>query len=300
MTLLVENFLEMLVAERGGALATYEAYKSDLEQWGAFYGGALKDAQTQDISRFIKHLGSMKFAATTQARKLSTLKQFYKFLHREGIIAQNPTLLIEGPKQGRALPKTLSEEAVDQLLKAARDWPHKEGIRLRALLEILYASGLRVSELVSLPYVTASQALNSKPPSMMIKGKGSKERMVLLNGYALEALKDYLAVRDSFLATPKTPSRYLFPSSSAEGYLTRQRLGQLLKELALRAGLDVSAVSPHKIRHAFATHLLRHGADLLSVQKLLGHSDITTTQIYTHILYDELAHLVESCHPLAR
>jgi len=299
MTLLVENFLEMLVAERGGALATYEAYKSDLEQWGTFYGGSLKDAQTQDITRFIKHLGTLRFAAATQARKLSTLKQFYKFLHREGLIAHNPTLLIEGPKQGRTLPKTLSEEAVDQLLKAAREWPHKEGIRLRAFLEILYASGLRVTELVSLPYVTASQALGSKPPAMLIKGKGSKERMVLLNAHALEALKDYLAVRESFLP-PKSASRYLFPSSSAEGYLTRQRLGQLLKELAIRAGLDVSAVSPHKIRHAFATHLLRHGADLLSVQKLLGHSDITTTQIYTHILYDELAHLVESCHPLAR
>lgn len=296
---LVEQFIEMMVSERGASLATLEGYKTDLERWLDYLQGPPESASIKDVEGFAHFMTQTGWAPTTAARRLSALRQFYKFLLSEEYIDKNPTSLVETPKHQKPLPKTLSEDEVDRLLIEAHNWPDKEGVRLAALLEILYASGLRVSELVSLPFTSAIRAIKSTPPSMIVKGKGSKERLVLLNREALSALKDYLEIRSDFLPS-KADSHYLFPSSSQQGYLTRQRLGQLLKDLAIRAKIDPKKLSPHTLRHAFATHLLRHGADLLSVQKLLGHADISTTQIYTHIMHEELAELVETCHPLGR
>lgn len=297
---LIESFLEMLVAERGASLATLEAYRRDLEHWLSFIGNAPEEALQSDVEAFSESMTQEGLAPTTASRRLSALRQFYKFLLSEDVIKTNPTNLVESPKHHKPLPKVLSEKDVDRLLLAAQKWPDKEGVRLSAMLEVLYASGLRVSELVSLPLAGVMRALNAPRPSLTVKGKGAKERLVLLNKNALAALQEYLDVRDQFLPSKKKSSSYLFPSSSAQGYITRQRFGQLLKDLAIRANVDPCNISPHTIRHAFATHLLSHGADLLSLQKLLGHADIATTQIYTHILQEELAELVETCHPLSR
>lgn len=214
-------------------------------------------------------------------------------------ITENPTSLVEAPRYRRKLPLVLTEEDVSLLLEGAKVWEGAEGKRLYALLEILYAGGFRVSELVSLSLASATEILRSEKPFLLIRGKGNKDRVVPLTSAALEALRAYLTVRPAFLSkTNESP--WLFPSSSQEGYLTRQRFGQLLKELALRVGLNPSLLSPHTVRHAFATHLLRHGANLMVVQKLLGHSDISTTQIYTHVAQDELTEMVETFHPIAK
>lgn len=291
-------FLEMLLAEKGVSLKTIEAYQKDLEGFFAHAPLALQTVTETHISEYIQSLSKAQFAVTTQQRKLSALRQFFKFLVREGHLEKDPTLLIEAPQRGRQLPKTLSRGDVEKLLQTAKEWEGAEGIRLSALLEILYATGLRVSELVQLPLTAVKETLNSDQPILWVRGKGQKERIVILSQSALTALGQYLDVRPSFLGKSKA-SPWLFPSSSQEGHLTRQRFGQLLKALTLRANLDTATLSPHTLRHAFATHLLRGGADLVSVQKLLGHSDISTTQIYTHIAQEDLAELVETCHPLA-
>jgi len=291
-------FLEMLLAEKGASLKTLEAYQSDLESFFEMCPLPVLEISENDISQYLQALSKSHFAVSTQQRKLSALRQFFKFLVREGHLEKDPTLLIEGPKKRMTLPKTLSRQDVEKLIQTAQNWEGPEGIRLLALLEILYATGLRVSELVMLPISAVREALNSDQPILWIMGKGQKERMVILSQTAIQAMQQYLDIRFSFMGKKKT-SPWLFPSTSAEGHLTRQRFGQLLKELALKTGLDPSALSPHTLRHAFATHLLRGGADLVSVQKLLGHSDISTTQIYTHIAQEDLAELVETCHPLA-
>lgn len=294
----LDRFLEMMAAEKGTARSTLSAYETDLRDFFGF----LKNKEPlsvvpQDIQEYIvtqKHL-----AAASVARRVSCLRQFYKFLVSEGEISENPTSLIEAPRYRRKLPSVLSERDVDRLLEGAKVWGGPEGIRLSALLEILYASGFRVSELVSLAHITAVEVLKSDRPFLIISGKGNKDRMVPLTPAALDALREYLKVRPRFLTKGKE-SPWLFPSSGRQGHLTRQRFGQLLKELALKVGLNPLRLSPHTVRHAFATHLLRHGADLIVVQKLLGHSDITTTQIYTHVAQDELTELVEAFHPLAK
>ncbi|MEM9123421.1 MAG: tyrosine-type recombinase/integrase, partial [Pseudomonadota bacterium] len=212
----------------------------------------------------------------------------------------------DSPKRMRPLPKVLSEEEVDKLLQAAGDRARvtgdPESLRLRALIEILYATGLRVSELVSLPLSAAESASRAEDPVLIIRGKGNRERMVPIGETALTALSDYLGVRETFLPKSKAPSEetvYLFPSRGREGHLTRQRFGQILKELASAAGLDTSKVSPHSLRHAFASHLLARGADLRAVQQMLGHADISTTQIYTHVLAERLRDVVTTSHPLS-
>ena len=291
-------FLEMLLVEKGVSLKTIEAYKSDLESFFEMCLLPVHEVSESDISQYLQSLSKSHFAVATQQRKLSALRQFFKFLVREGHLEKDPTLLIEGPKKRMVLPKMLSRTDIEKLIHAAQNWEGPEGIRLLALLEILYATGLRVSELVMLPMNAVRETLNSDQPILWVMGKGQKERMVILSQSAIQALQNYLDIRFLFLGKKKDVP-WLFPSSSAEGYLTRQRFGQLLKELALKADLDPSAISPHILRHAFATHLLRGGADLVSVQKLLGHSDISTTQIYTHIVQEDLAELVETCHPLA-
>lgn len=234
-------------------------------------------------------------APRTAARRLSALRQFFRFLYAEGFRADDPSSAVDAPRQGRSLPKILLEPEVDALLDAARSRPGPEGKRLVCLLEIAYATGLRVSELVSLPVATVTH----DERLLIVRGKGDKERMVPLTEAAIGAIIAYREYRVNFLAG-RRESAFLFPSRSAEGHLTRRRLGQLLKELAVECGIDRAKVSPHVLRHAFATHLLDHGADLRSVQQMLGHADISTTQIYTHVLSQRLRSIVESHHPLAK
>lgn len=298
----------MLVAERAAAANTCDAYRRDLADVEGFLarrGGALADASTDDLRAYFDHLARQpgarggRTAPRTVARRLSSLRQFYRFLLSEQRRRDDPSSVLDSPRQGRPLPKYLSEDEVVGLLDAAAEREGPEGIRLVALLETLYATGLRVTELVGLPLA----AIDRQGHGLLVRGKGGKERMVPLTEAARRALADYLVVRGVFLVAGREAAqrRYLFPSRTArEGYLTRQRFAQLLKELALDSGIDPAKVSPHVLRHAFATHLLSHGADLRSVQKMLGHSDIATTQIYTHVLSERLTELVEQHHPLAR
>ena len=233
-------------------------------------------------------------APRTTARRLSALRQFHKFLFAEGVRSDDPTGQLDSPRLGRPLPKLLAEAEIEALIAAARQMAGPEGKRLVCFVELLYATGLRVSELVALPLGRLRDER-----FLLVTGKGGKERLVPLSAPARQALADYAAVRGEFLAEGAT-SRFLFPSRGAEGHLTRRRCGQLLKTLALTAGLDPARVSPHVLRHAFASHLLDHGADLRSVQQMLGHADIATTQIYTHVQGERLRTLVETHHPLAR
>jgi len=295
---LVEAFLEMLAAERGAADNTLAAYRRDLEAfagWLARRGAALLDADEAHIQGYLKSLHGAGMARTTVARRLSALRQMFRFLYSEGLRDDDPSGAIDGPGRGRTLPKVLSEDEVAGLLAAARGVAGPKGLRLVCLLELLYAAGLRVSELIGLPF----------PPRhgdrrlLLVRGKGAKERLVPLGPPALAALDDYLAIRDGFLPAAR-PSPWLFPSRGGSGHLTRHRFGQLLKDLAIAAGIPPGKVSPHVLRHAFASHLLAHGADLRSVQAMLGHSDITTTQIYTHVLDERLRQLLHTHHPLAQ
>ena len=298
----VENFLEMLAAERGAAANTREAYARDLKDFAGFLarrGRAAHQAGVADLRAYLGRLVDAGLAPRSAARRLSTLRQFHRFLFGEGLRADDPTAGLDSPRQGRSLPKVLSEAEVEDLLAAARARPGAEGIRLTALLELLYATGLRVSELVELPAAAAAR----DPRVLIVKGKGGKERMVPLSEPARDALKAHrmaAAEKVGRGTSAKVMShKWLFPSRGASGHLTRQRVAQLLKELAVAAGIDPARVSPHVLRHAFASHLIDHGADLRSVQKMLGHADISTTQIYTHVLDARLKALVRDHHPLA-
>lgn len=309
----LEGFLEMMSAERGAAantLASYERDLTDLREFLGSRGQSLTEAATSDLSAYLTHLSAQGFAATSQARRLSSMRQFYRFLYSEGLRSDDPTGIIDAPKKGVALPKTMSVADVNRLLGLAAQEAATEGpgqlarIRMHLLLELLYATGMRVSELVSLPV----KVLRQEGRFLMIRGKGNKDRMVLLSRTAIEAMEKYEAARKA-LASEKgkaakkaeaTDSPWLFPSNSKEGYLPRQVFARDLKDIAIRAGLAPSAVSPHVLRHAFASHLLQNGADLRAVQKLLGHSDISTTQIYTHVLEERLQELVQTHHPLAK
>ncbi len=303
----IEGFLEMMAAERGAAPNTLDAYRRDLSHFGAFAERrqlGLRDCRPRDVSAYLKTIADEGLAATSRARRLSSLRQLFRFLAAEGQIADDPATGFEGPKRERPLPKILSVAEVELLLDAAaRRVGESTGrdkfraLRLKALLEVLYATGMRVSELVELP----RSVLTGDDRVLTIKGKGGRERIVPLNGAARAALAAYLGVgsepEDGLSAMVRT--RYLFPSRGAEGHLTRQRLGQELKELAEAIGIAPERVSPHVLRHAFASHLLDRGADLRAVQQLLGHADISTTQIYTHVLEERLRQLVREHHPLA-
>ncbi|MEE4012883.1 site-specific tyrosine recombinase XerD [Roseibium sp. FZY0029] len=300
----LENFLEMLAAERGAAENTLAGYRRDLEDFSGFLGRkTLGSAQSEDISAYLGDLNRRGFAETSQARRLSALKQFYKFLYAEGMREDDPTRTLSAPKKRASLPKVLSMEDVDRLIETARvetEKPQKSvAARLRAqrmytLIEVLYATGLRVSELVALPITAALRDARL----IEIKGKGGKERLVPLSRAAQAAMKDYVGLRAAEGAYDKSP--WLFPSHGDSGHLTRQHFARELKDLAVAAGLDAGKISPHVLRHAFASHLLQNGADLRVVQQLLGHADISTTQIYTHVLDERLRELVESAHPLAK
>lgn len=305
----IEPFLEMLAAERGAARNTLEAYERDLKAYAGFLskrGGAPETAGVEDIRAFLGRLARAGMAPRTAARRLSALRQFYRFLLSEGLRADDPSAGVDSPRQGRPLPKILSEAEVGRLLDTAHadaEAGGPEALRLTALVELLYASGLRVSELVGLRLAAAQRDQRL----LIVQGKGGKERMVPLSAAARRALAAYLDVRGYFLTTrgkgakaEKVASPWLFPSRAAEGHITRHRVAQLLKDLARQADIDAAKVSPHVLRHAFASHLLDHGADLRSLQKMLGHADISTTQIYTHVLGERLKSLVQEHHPLAR
>ena len=296
----VEAFLDKLAAE-GAALNTIDSYRRDLRHFSAFIQGRRRvpeDATQSMIRQYMKSLSEAGMAPGTSARRLSTLRQFFRFLYAERVRTDDPTAAMDSPRQGKRIPKFLSEAEVESLLTAARARTGPEGLRLVALLEILYAAGLRVSELVGL----SLSSISRDGKVLVVQGKGGKERMVPLNEPANDAIETYLAVREKFIPKKRAQSSardWLFPSRSSQGHLTRARFAQLLKEVAREAGIDAKRVSPHVLRHSFASHLLAHGADLRSLQQMLGHADIATTQIYTHILDGRLKALVNEAHPLA-
>lgn len=295
----LELFMEMLAAERNASPNTRAAYRRDLEDVAKHVrtaSGDLADAGAEELRNYLSGVARRELRPTTSARRLSAMRQFFRFLVSEGHRADDPSAGLESPKLGRPLPKVLSEDEMSALIAAGREGGGPEHIRLTALLELLYATGLRVSELVELPL----SVVNRDQPYLIVRGKGSKERLVPLNGAARQALADYLAVRGTFLPKSVKASPWLFPSHGKSGHLTRQRFGQILKDVAIRAGIAPDRISPHVVRHAFATHLLDHGADLRSLQKMLGHADIATTQIYTHVATGKLSDLVSRHHPLAQ
>jgi len=302
---LVGRFKDMLSAERGAADNTLQAYGRDLDEFLAFLaarGRALAATMPADISAYLRAAAEGGLAPASRARRLSAIRQLFKFLATEGEIAEDPARAFAGPKRARPLPRTLSAAEVDHLIETARlrvdgttGRERVRALRLHALIEMLYATGMRVSELVTLP----RSVLTGDGRVLTIRGKGGRERIVPLNQGARAALDRYLNVGFEDGVAPMLRTRWLFASRGVQGHLTRQRLAQELKELAAEAGLDSARVSPHVLRHAFASHLLDRGADLRSVQQLLGHADISTTQIYTHVLEERLKRLVFDHHPLA-
>jgi integrase/recombinase XerD len=301
---LIALFLDMLAAERGGAKNTLAAYARDLADFSnelAAKRRSIAQATTEDLRAYLSSLSRRSFAPASVARRLSAIRQLYRFLYAEGHRTDDPSAVIEGPKRGRTLPKVLSIAEVDRLLAQARAAMDKADqpapVRLRAarlacLIEVLYATGLRVSELVALPLSSAER--NAR--MLIVRGKGDKERLVPLNDSAKTAMHEYIGLLSEGGRQPKT--KWLFPSFGEAGHLTRQHFARELKTLAAAAGLRPAQVSPHVLRHAFASHLLHNGADLRVVQTLLGHADISTTQIYTHVLEERLKSLVRDLHPL--
>ncbi|HXC55806.1 MAG TPA: site-specific tyrosine recombinase XerD [Rhizomicrobium sp.] len=298
---LIEAFLDMMSAERGASINTLAAYRRDLLDFAGQRGGAAKAATRDDIKAYLARLSKAGAAGSTQARRLSALRQFFAFLYTDGIRKDDPTDAIDAPRRQRPLPKVLSQTDMEKLLAEARiqSETSPEGLRLLCMVETLYASGLRVSELVTLPL----SASRNRDGFLLVTGKGQKERLVPLNGPARAAIKGWMDVREEFLpqgVRRAHAERFLFPSRGAEGHITRRRMHQMLKALASKAGLDPDKLSPHVLRHAFATHLVEGGADLRSVQTMLGHADIGTTQIYTHVAKDRLTQVLENAHPLSR
>ena len=299
---LVDLFLDMLASERGGAKNTLAAYARDLDDLSSFLTGkrrTIATATTADLRGYLGDLAERGFKPASVARRLSAIRQLYRFLYAENYRRDDPAAILEGPKRGRPLPKVLAVGEVDRLIAAARaasaeGEPRERlrGQRLYCLLELLYATGLRISELVSLP----ASAARRNERMLIVRGKGGKERVVPLNEAARTAMRDYVAMLAEVQDQP--PSKWLFPSFGETGHLTRQHVARELKSLAATAGLRATQVSPHVLRHAFASHLLHNGADLRVVQTLLGHADISTTQIYTHVLDDRLKSLVRDLHPL--
>jgi integrase/recombinase XerD len=289
----VEAFLEMLLAERGAAVNTWSAYRRDLRHFAESAKCDVARCDARAVRAYIERLADKGFDAATAARRLSALRQFFRFLLADGVRSDDPTAAIDAPKRGRRLPKILSEKEIDALLVAAGKRKGGDGVRATALLELLYAAGLRISELLSLPISAAAV----RGDVLIVRGKGNKERMVPLSKPAQAALKRWLPARAGMSGKD---SPWLFPSPVGKGPLSRQRFAQILKELAVEAQIDPRRVSAHVVRHAFASHLLARGADLRAVQEMLGHADVATTQIYTHVLEDHLKTAVRMHHPLAR
>ncbi len=297
----IQSFIEAQAAELDAATNTQLAYGRDLldfEGWLDGQGKEFATAAREDIEAYLIHCEAQGLAQSTRARRLSAIKQLYRFTFEEGLRGDNPAIQIKGPGRRKSLPKTLTVEEVDALLAAARTKGRREQDQLRntCLMELLYATGMRVSELVELPMTAA----RGDPRMLLIKGKGGKERMVPLSPPARAALAAWLAVRDVAEAEADGKNPHLFASRGKSGHLTRHRFYLLIKELAVAAGVSPAKVTPHTLRHAFATHLLANGADLRSIQTLLGHADVSTTEIYTHVLDERLKELVLEHHPLAR
>ncbi len=302
---LVELFLDMLAAERGAGKNTLDAYRNDLADLGSHLhaaGRTIAGADTDDLRGFLGSLAERGFKASSLARRLSAVRQLYRFLYAEGKRGDDPAAVLEGPKRGRNVPKVLSIAEVDGLLaqarKAMEDEKQPPAARLRAarllcLLEVVYATGLRVSELVALPAAAARRDQRM----LVVRGKGGKERLVPLNQSAKRTMTEYLKMRGE--SEPKAASKWLFPSFGEQGHLTRQHFARELKTLGSACGIAPERLSPHVLRHAFASHLLHNGADLRVVQTLLGHADISTTQIYTHVLEERLKAMVRDLHPLS-
>ena len=292
----VNRFLEMKSAERGASANTLEAYGRDVEEFLTYCGGmALKEISRDDVGDFVQYLGREGLSPKTVARKLSAVREFFKFLYTEKDIKDNPAADVLTPKQEKPLPKFLSEDEIKRLITAAKECSGPKARQMTAMLELMYASGLRVSELVSLP----ENCINFDRRQVFVRGKGSKERVVPVAPAAIQAVFDYLEQRDCFIREGRR-SIWLFPSkSSRSGHISRDTFFKRLKELAVKAGIYPSRVTPHVLRHSFATYLLNHNADLRSVQKMLGHESINTTEIYTHILSDKLLETVQKLHPLA-
>lgn len=301
---LVELFLDMQAAERGAGKNTLDAYRNDLADLLAHLRAAnvsVAKATTDDLRDFLVSVTERGLATASLARRLSAVRQLYRFLYAEGKRGDDPAAVLEGPKRARTLPKVLSIAEVDGLLTHARgnaENPEQppaarlRAARLLCLLEVVYATGLRVSELVALPASAARKDLRM----LVVRGKGNKDRLVPLNGAAKRAMAEYLKLREAVKETG--PSKWLFPSFGEQGHLTRQHFARDLKALGAAAGITPERLSPHVLRHAFASHLLHNGADLRVVQTLLGHADISTTQIYTHVLEERLKALVRDLHPL--
>ena len=293
---LITDFLDMMAAEVGASVNTLDAYRRDLEQFEAFCKVPLNQVCTRDVEAYVSKLGERSYAVKSVARKISALRDFFKFLYSEKQILSNPLANISSPKSEKPLPKFLTVEEVKQLLAAAREKDNFRARRMAAMLELMYACGLRVSELVSLP----ENCINFDKRQILVRGKGSKERLIPIAEPAAKAVKEYLSFRDKFIRGGRK-SIWLFPSlRSRLGHMTRDGFYKDLKELAVRAGLDPRKVSPHVLRHSFATHLLHNEADLRSVQKMLGHESIGTTEIYTHIMSEDLMRTVAQKHPLSR
>jgi integrase/recombinase XerD len=302
---LIQGFLEAIASERGASRNTVEAYRRDLDDYVAFLGGrglAPLAASSGDVRAFIAARGAEGLAASSLARRLSSVRQFHKHLYVEGRRGDDPTLAIEGPRRGRPLPKVLSVDEVDRLIRVAREGldvagrPPRERLaaaRIACLIELIYASGLRVSELVALP----KSAARTKEPLIAVRGKGAKERLAPISEPARDAMRRYRALLDD-IAPGAASGPWLFPADSDSGHLTRQAFARDLKTIAAAAGIAAARVSPHVLRHAFASHLLQNGADLRVVQDLLGHADIATTQIYTHVLDERAKAMVRDLHPL--
>lgn len=303
-------FLDMLAAEQGAGPNTLDAYRRDLTDFSEFLdrvGHSFVDAETQVLRDYLGDLDARGFKSSSVARRLSAMRHLFRFLLNERIRAEDPAAILSGPKRGRGLPKVLSIADVDRMLRRAKEMSEApdtspsqrlRALRLYCLLEVLYATGLRVSELVSLPRSAAKRDARM----IVVRGKGDKERLVPLNEASRQAMADYLAATEVAKAEKKgsvAASKWLFPSFGESGHLTRQHFARDLKELAVASGLQARLVSPHVLRHAFASHLLHNGADLRIVQTLLGHTDISTTQIYTHVVEERLKSLVRDLHPLA-
>jgi integrase/recombinase XerD len=302
----LEDFLQMLASERVVSKNTLSSYRVDIAQL-LDYSKKLKVAVTElthsDLQEYIQSLSISGMAASSVARKVSSIRHFFAFLAMDGIISKNPALHLALPKKPQSLPKALDSEVIEKLLAAIAKDESYEGLRDAAMLELLYSSGMRISELVTLPLSVLRANLSNREDlwAIIIKGKGGKERVIMINKRALDRIKNYLIVREKMLKGRECP--WLFPSFTKERVIThisRQRFGQVLKQAALEAGLDPALLSPHKIRHSFATHLLQNGTNLRMLQEMLGHADISSTQIYTKVVIDDAKELVFRKHPLAR
>lgn len=295
----IETFLDAMAGERGLSLATLEAYKADLIKLGAAISKPLADATTDDLAGYLSQMAAKQIAPGTIARLRSTMRSFYKFLQSEGRREDNPARLLQAPKQHRPLPKIISAEEVGNLLEALVPDGTAKQRRMACQMQLLYATGMRVSELVSLPLSAALSAQDL----LVVRGKGDKERAIPLTPQAIRATQAWRDIRPQTLPKNEQAKHraqpFLFPSRGATGHMTRQMFALELKKLAAAAGLRPDRISPHTLRHAFATHLLEGGADLRVVQQLLGHADISTTEIYTHVLQERMRTLVEAAHPLA-